>query len=77
MTVEALQSPALRVSRARFDISGLAIGLFAALLCLLIILPIGWLVAFAFTDRARNPTLANFRAMLPYTRPFPLSSIRC
>src|SRR5260221_450291 len=35
--------------------------LFAAVLCLLVILPIGWLVVFAFTDRARNITLANFR----------------
>ena len=34
--------------------------LFAAALCLLVVLPIAWLVVFAFTDRARNVTLANF-----------------
>ena len=34
--------------------------LFAAGLCLLVVLPIAWLVVFAFTDRARNVTLANF-----------------
>jgi iron(III) transport system permease protein len=53
----------LRTARPRFDVSGLAIGLFAAVLCLLIILPIGWLAVFAFTDRARNPTLANFQTL--------------
>ena len=63
MTVEALQSSALRTARPRFEVSGLAIGLFAAVLCLLIILPIGWLAVFAFTDRARNPTLANFQTL--------------
>jgi iron(III) transport system permease protein len=63
LTVEALQSSALRTARPRFDVSGLAIGLFAAVLCLLIILPIGWLAVFAFTDRARNPTLANFQTL--------------
>src|SRR5262245_59823405 len=34
--------------------------LFAAALCVLIILPMAWLAVFAFTDRARNATLANF-----------------
>jgi len=34
--------------------------LFASLLCLLIVLPIGWLIYFAFTDRSGNPTLNNF-----------------
>jgi iron(III) transport system permease protein len=63
LSVEALQSSALRTARPRFDVSGLAIGLFAAVLCLLIILPIGWLAVFAFTDRARNPTLANFQTL--------------
>ena len=37
--------------------------LLAAALCLLVLLPIGWLVVFAFTDRARNFTLANFRTL--------------
>ena len=37
--------------------------LFAAALCLLIVLPIAWLGVFAFTDRARNVTLANFHTL--------------
>jgi len=62
LTVETLQAPtATRVLRARIDLSGAVMALLAAALCLLIILPIGWLVVFAFTDRARNPTLANFQ----------------
>src|ERR1700752_2573420 len=34
--------------------------LFAAALSLLVVLPIAWLVVFAFTDRVGNATLANF-----------------
>ncbi len=64
MTVEALQAPAAaRVVRSRIDLSGAVMALLAAALCLLVILPIGWLVVFAFTDRARNPTLANFQTL--------------
>ena len=64
MTVEALQAPAAaRVVRSRIDLSGAVMALLAAALCLLVILPIGWLVVFAFTDRARNPTLANFHTL--------------
>src|SRR5438105_13063893 len=37
--------------------------LFGVALCLLVALPIGWLAVFAFTDRARNVTLANFRLL--------------
>ena len=64
MTVETLQvQAAATVLRSRIDLSGAVIGLLAATLCLLIVLPIGWLVVFAFTDRARNPTLANFHTL--------------
>jgi iron(III) transport system permease protein len=64
LTVETLQvQAAATVLRSRIDLSGAVIGLLAATLCLLIILPIGWLVVFAFTDRARNPTLANFHTL--------------
>jgi iron(III) transport system permease protein len=38
-------------------------GVFAAILCLLIVLPIAWLLVFAFTDRAGDVTLANFRSI--------------
>jgi iron(III) transport system permease protein len=64
LTVETLQAPtATRVVRSRIDLSGAVMALLAAALCLLVILPIGWLVVFAFTDRARNPTLANFHTL--------------
>ena len=63
MTTEALPAPIARTTRSRLDISGAVMALFAAVLCLLVILPIGWLVVFAFTDRARNVTLANFHTL--------------
>jgi len=60
VTVEALPAPAMRRRSARLDLSGVVMVLFAAALCVLIILPMAWLAVFAFTDRARNATLANF-----------------
>jgi iron(III) transport system permease protein len=48
---------------ARLDLSGAVMALFGAALCLLVGLPIGWLVVFAFTDRARHLTLANFQLL--------------
>jgi iron(III) transport system permease protein len=63
LTVEALPAVAARTERTRVDLSGGVMGVLAALLCLLVVLPIGWIVAFAFTDRARNVTLANFRTL--------------
>jgi iron(III) transport system permease protein len=57
LTVEALPASTMR---SRVDLSGAVMALFAAGLCLLVVLPIGWLVVFGFTDRARNFTLANF-----------------
>ena len=63
MTTDALPAPIARTTRSRLDISGAAMALFAAVLCLLVVLPIGWLVVFAFTDRARNVTLANFATL--------------
>ena len=53
----------LRVRHARFDLSGAVMVLFAAVLCLLVVLPIGWLVVFAFTDKTRTFTLANFATL--------------
>jgi iron(III) transport system permease protein len=47
----------------RPDLSGAVMAVFAAALCLLVALPIGWIIVFAFTDRARAFTLANFRTL--------------
>jgi iron(III) transport system permease protein len=60
MTVEALPAATARTTRARLDLSGAVMAVFAGALCLLVVLPIAWLVVFAFTDRARNVTVANF-----------------
>jgi iron(III) transport system permease protein len=60
LTVEVLPAPAARTARARLDPSGAVMALFAAALCLLVVLPIAWLVVFAFTDRGGSVTLANF-----------------
>ena len=46
------------------DLSIPVLLLFAAVLCLLIVLPLGWLAAFAFTDKTGAFTLANFRSLV-------------
>ena len=61
-----IASPAVTTSArrglARFDASRLVLYAFAALLCVLVILPMTWLAIYAFTDRTRSFTLANFRS---------------
>jgi iron(III) transport system permease protein len=63
MTAETLAASPLPSARRRLDLSGAVMALFAAILAVLIILPLAWLVVFAFSDRARNPTLANFQLL--------------
>jgi iron(III) transport system permease protein len=55
----------VRPTRAlgRFDSSRLVLYAFAALLCVLVILPMTWLAIYAFTDRTRAFTLANFQRL--------------
>ena len=50
-------------ARRRLDLSGAVMALFAAILALLIILPLAWLVVFAFSDRRGTSTLANFQLL--------------
>jgi iron(III) transport system permease protein len=45
---------------ARIDWTRPVLWLFAAFLILLIVLSMSWIAVFAFTDRARHPTLQNF-----------------
>jgi iron(III) transport system permease protein len=54
-----------RAGRApvRFDTSRLVLYAFAALLCVLVILPMTWLVIYSLTDRAGAFTLANFQRL--------------
>ena len=47
-------------TRGRFDWTKPVLGLFAALLILLIALPLSWLAVYAFTDKAGHVTLMNF-----------------
>ena len=56
MTVTADIAP----QKSRIDITKPVLWLFAAVLVALIVLPMSWLALFAFTDKARNPTLQNF-----------------
>jgi iron(III) transport system permease protein len=46
--------------RSRIDWTRPVLWLFAAFMIVLIVLPMSWLAVFAFTDKARNPTLQNF-----------------
>jgi iron(III) transport system permease protein len=53
--------PAARQRRfAGFDMSKPVLYFFAALLCLLIVLPLSWLVVYSLTDKSGALTLANF-----------------
>ena len=61
MTI-ALSERATR-SPARLDVSQATLYAFAALLCVLVILPLTWLVIYSLTDRAGALTLENFRRL--------------
>ncbi|WGS21039.1 MULTISPECIES: iron ABC transporter permease [unclassified Bradyrhizobium] len=51
------------VTKPRIDWTRLVLWLFAAVLMLLILLPLSWLVVFAFTDKDRHLTLQNFATL--------------
>src|SRR5918999_3455901 len=55
MTITATDTP-----RSRIDLTSPILWLFAAFMIVLIVLPLSWLAVFAFTDKARHPTLQNF-----------------
>ncbi len=48
----------------RFDLSRPLMVAVVALLAVMIVLPMGWLVVYAFSDKAGNPTLGNFVTLL-------------
>src|SRR6516165_4347604 len=57
--------PAQSASGAhRLDLSRPILILFAALLCLLIILPMSWLVYYSLVDRTGAFTLGNFKTLI-------------
>src|SRR6188508_2015098 len=47
-------------SKPHIDWTKPVLWLFAAFMIVLIVLPMSWLALFAFTDKARHPTLQNF-----------------
>src|ERR1700748_3093091 len=47
-------------AKARIDWTRPVLLLFAAVMIVLIVLPLSWLAVYAFTDKNRHPTLANF-----------------
>jgi iron(III) transport system permease protein len=51
---------AIERPKARIDWTRPVLWLFAAVMIVLIVLPMSWLALFAFTDKARHPTLQNF-----------------
>jgi iron(III) transport system permease protein len=59
----ALPRPAARPA-LRFDSSRLVLILAAAVLCVLIVLPLSWIALYSVTDRAGSPTFDNFRRLL-------------
>ena len=56
----------------KLDLSWPILILFAALLCVLIILPMSWLVYYSLVDRSGAFTLGNFKTLITD----PCSSIR-
>src|SRR5438477_10805948 len=50
----------VEIAKPRIDWTKPVLWLFAACLVVLIVLPMSWLAVFAFTDKARHPTLHNF-----------------
>jgi len=63
MTTLATGAPVER-RRLGIDISMPVLLLFAAILCLLIVLPLSWLFYYAFTDKAGAFTVANFHRLV-------------
>src|SRR4051812_27539288 len=51
---------ATEARKSRIDWTRPVLWLFAAFMIVLIVLPLSWLAVFAFTDKARSPTLQNF-----------------
>lgn len=66
MTI-ALPAPTETPRRPKLDLSRPVFILFALVLCVLVVLPVSWLVVYSLTDRAGGFTLGNFREL--FTNP--------
>src|SRR5215813_3655796 len=60
MTATTLTPENTTAPKSRIDFTKPVLVLFALVLVLLIVLPMSWLMVYAFTDKARHPTLQNF-----------------
>jgi iron(III) transport system permease protein len=60
VAVETIAGARDRVSQWRLDPSQPVLVAFALLLCVLVILPVGWIVIYSVTDRTGAPTLEHF-----------------
>jgi iron(III) transport system permease protein len=58
-----LADTAAETARSRIDLTKPVLWLFAAVLVVLIALPLSWLMVFSFTDKARHFTLQNFATL--------------
>jgi iron(III) transport system permease protein len=63
MTLALPQRETLQRRTFRLDLSGPVFLVFAALLCVLILLPLAWLVVFSLSDGTGGLTLANFERL--------------
>jgi iron(III) transport system permease protein len=64
MTAVSATAPPAHHTRRRIDWSWPVLILFAALLCVMILLPVSWLIYFSLTDRNGTFTLANFTQLV-------------
>src|SRR5688572_9719999 len=55
MTITTTDTP-----KSRIDLTRPILWLFAAFMIVLIVLPMSWLMLYAFSDKARHPMLQNF-----------------
>ncbi len=62
VAIPATQTPAQR--RFGVDVSKPVLLVFAAVLCVLIVMPLSWLVYYAFTDKSGALTLGNFHRLI-------------
>jgi iron(III) transport system permease protein len=60
MTIAIPATPASKPRKFGIDVSKPVLLLFAAILCVLIVMPLSWLVYYAFTDKNGAFTVANF-----------------
>jgi iron(III) transport system permease protein len=60
VAVETIAGARGRVAQWRLDPSQPVLVAFALLLCVLVILPVGWIVIYSVTDRSGAPTLEHF-----------------